>query len=120
MDVTADKFEGMLSSVVQSQDAEVTLGKQPVMAEYGREVRAIVSALPPEVSQGLMNDYKEPEPQVMASMEGAIMSRELAVENVTQEVGLDKEWLSNAGAGRQISENQMGASDDWNGGPAAV
>ncbi len=118
MSVTADKFEGMLSSVVESQAAEVILGKQPIMAEYGTEVRAIVNALPPEVSRGLMNDYQMPEPQLVNAMEGAIMAREVVVENATQKVGLDTEWLSNAGAGREISENGAGAGDSWNGSPA--
>lgn len=118
MSVTPDKFEGMLSSVVESQASEVTLGKQPVMAEYGREVRSIVNALPPEVSQGLMSGYAMVDPSLMTAMEGAIMARELVVDNASQEKGLDKEWLSNAGAGRDISENDAAAGDAWNSAPA--
>ncbi len=119
MDATPAQFEGMLPSVVQSQDAEVTLGKQPILADYGSEVRSIVNALPPEVSGGLMNAYQAPAPQLMAAMEGAIGARELVVDNATQEIGLDTQWLSNAGPGRQISENVAAAGDDWNAAPAS-
>lgn len=119
MNVTPQQFEGMLPSVVQSQESEVTLAKQPVMADYGREVRAIVSALPPEVSAGLLNSYQPPAPPVMAAMEGAIAARELAADHVSQNIGVDQTWLAQPGAGRAISENQMGARDDWNSAPSA-
>jgi hypothetical protein len=108
-----DRFEGMLASVVQSQDVETILGKQPILAEYGSEVRKAINALPPEVSRALMNEYREPTPQLVAAMEGAIMSRELAIENAAQEKNLDREYFAEGGSGRSISENAIGAKDDW-------
>jgi hypothetical protein len=112
--VNATQFEPMLSTVVASQNAEVTLGKQPIMAEYGREVRNVISALPPELSRGMMAEYKEPAPQLLAQIEGSIMSRELAIENAAQEKTIDQEWLSGAGAGRKIDESNLGGKDAWN------
>lgn len=114
MDAQPAEFQGMISSVIQSQDTEVILGKQPILSDYGREVRTALSALPPEVSRGLMNEYREPGPQLVAEMEGAIMSRELAIENVTQEIGLDQQWLAGGGSGRHISESSLSGKDEWN------
>lgn len=115
--VAATEFQPMLSTVVASQDAEVTLGKQPIMAEYGREVRTAINALPPEISRGLLSEYREPAPQLVAQMETAIMSRELAIEGAAQEANLDTEWLAGGGNGRTIDEHTIGADDDWNTGP---
>lgn len=114
MTASATQFRPMLSSVLASQDTEVTLGKQPIMADYGREVRQAISALPSEISRGLMSEYREPAPQLVAQMENAIMSRELAIEGAAQEQGLNQEWLAGEGAGRTISEVGLGAEDDWN------
>lgn len=114
INANAAQFEGMLSSVIQSQDAEIILGKQPIFAEYGREVRAAVNALPPEVSRSLLNEYREPAAQLVSSIEEAIISRELAIENASQEVGLDQQWLAGGGNGRKISESELSAPDSWN------
>ncbi len=114
MTAAATQFQPMLASVVASQDVEVTLGKQPIMADYGREVRTAINALPPEVSRGLMAEYREPAPQLVAQMEGAIMSRELAIENAAQEQNLDQEWLAGGGKGRKVSESDASADDEWN------
>jgi hypothetical protein len=113
MTTTATDFQPMLSTVLPSQDIEVTLGKQPILAEYGREVRTAISALPPEVSNGLLAEYREPTPQLVASLENAIMSRELAIENAAQGQNLDQEWLASAGGGRRMDESAVGAGDDW-------
>ena len=118
MSATATQFQGMIASVVSSQEAEVILGRQPILADYGREVRATLSAFPPEVSRELMSEYREPASHLVAAMEGAIMSRELAIENAAQEVGLDQEWLAGSGNGRKISEASLSADDEWNLDPA--
>jgi hypothetical protein len=114
MSATAAQFTGMIASVVSSQDAEVILGKQPILADYGREVRNALNALPPEVSRGLTRDYREPTSQLVAAIEGAIVARELAIENSSQEVTLDKDWLAGGGGSRQIDESGLAAGDDWN------
>jgi hypothetical protein len=111
---SAQQFQGMLASVVQSQDQEVILGKQAVLSEHGREVRAAISAFPPEVSRALMSEYREPSPQLVNGIESAIMSRELAIENAEKGVGLDQEWASGGGSGRHLNENDAGAVDPWN------
>ena len=108
------QFQPMLSTIVSSQEVEVTLGKQPIMAEYGREVRNALNAFPPEVSRGLMAEYQEPAPAIVAQMEGAILAREHAIENAGQEQTLDQEWLSGGGPGRKIREADAGAEDEWN------
>lgn len=109
----ATQFQGMLSSVIQSQDAEVILGKQPVLSEHGREVRATISALPPEISRSLMSEYREPSPQLVSGIEGAIMSRELAIDNAEKGIGLDQQWAAGDGPGRNMSEQSFGEKDPW-------
>lgn len=109
----ATQFQPMLASIIQSQDAEVILGKQPVLAEHGREVRATISALPPEVSRALMSEYREPNPQLVTGIEEAIISRELAIENAEKGIGLDKQWAAGDGPGRNMSEQNFGAKDSW-------
>lgn len=111
---TANQFQGMLSSVIQSQDAEVIIGKQPVLADHGREVRAVISAMPPEVSRSLMSEYREPSPQLVSNIEGAILLREHAIENAEKGVSLDQEWAAGNGPGRSLSEQSIGEVDPWN------
>jgi hypothetical protein len=60
-----------------------------------------------------LGDYKEIQPQVIASTEAAIMTRELAIENAEKEVGLDMEWLQSASA-RRMDEVGLSAGDEWN------
>ena len=45
MEAQASDFQGMISTVLQSQSNEVILGKQPVLSDYGREVRASLLSL---------------------------------------------------------------------------
>lgn len=110
----ASAFQGMIASVVQSQSYEVILGKQPILSDYGREVRSAMSALPPEITKGLMFEYRDPTPELVSQMAGAIMERELGIENVQQGIGLDQEWLQGAGTGRSMSEKAVGNDDPWN------
>jgi hypothetical protein len=84
-----------------------------VLADYGREVRALVSALPPEVSKGLLAEYREPSPRLVASMESAIAMRELAIEGAAQEANLDQAWLK--GGSREIgTAAERANTDEWN------
>ncbi len=110
----AANFQPMLSTVVQSQDSEVNLGRQPVLAEWGREVRTGISALPPEVSRALLAGYQEPDPAFVGQVENAITVRELAIEGAQQEVGIDQDWLAGGGQGRKMNERSLSADDDWN------
>ena len=103
----------MLSSVIVSQQADVTLGKQPVLADHGRLVRAAISALPPEVSRALLGDYQAAAPALIAALGNAIQSRELSIDNASQHVNLDHAWLSGDGRGRTVDEVTVGAADNW-------
>lgn len=114
MEAQASDFQGMISTVLQSQFNEVILGKQPVLSDYGREVRAALSALPPDVTNALMSEYRAPTLQLMDTMAAAIIQRELGIEQIEQGVGLDQEWLKGAGAGRSMSESSVGNDDPWN------
>jgi len=114
MQASPAQFEGLITSITQSQDVEAILGKQPIFSEYGSQVRAILSALPPEVSRDLTSGYREPVPHLLGQVEAAIMTRELAIENAAQQVNLDKAWVSGEGNGRRIAEQEIGAEDSWN------
>lgn len=109
----ATDFKPVTASIFPSQSAEITLGKQHVLAEHGAQVRAAISQLPPEVTRLVMGPYAEPRVSLFAATEAAIIQRELAVENAAQEVNLDKTWLSGASP-RRISENAAGVDDEWN------
>lgn len=117
MDINPQQFQGMLASVIESQPAEVTVGKQPVLAEHGSAVRAMLGALPPEASAALTGAYQEPAPALLGAMAGALGSRGQAYDNAAQERGLDQNWLAQGGAGRTINETGLSAGDDWNATP---
>lgn len=110
---SAQSFQSFTASVFPSQDKEVVLGKQPVMAEYGREVRASISQLPPEVSRELLADYREPSPQLVGQVENAILAREHSIEGIEQGANLDQQWLQGAAA-RRMDEVGLSADDEWN------
>jgi len=103
-----------MCTVLTSQDNEVILGKQPIMAEYGREVRVMLSKLPPEITKELISEYKVSTPEFSEKMEQAIMAREFVNENVAHENNLDKKWLSAHGSGRKFSEQALSVADEWN------
>lgn len=109
----ADQFQSVGASVFKSQEEEIIIAKQPVLAEYGNEVRSVISKLPPEVSHNLLKEYCEPAPQLLEQLETAIISRELAIENAAQETNLDQKWLQSANA-RHMDEKGLSADDDWN------
>lgn len=110
---SAQQFQSVTASVFPSQSAEFVIAKQPVLADYGREVRSAINQLPPDVSRNLLAEYREPQPQLVAQLEEAIITRELAIENAAQEVNLDQQWLQSANA-RRMNEVGLSADDDWN------
>jgi len=107
------QFQSMAASVFPSQTAETVIAKQPALADYGREVRPAINQLPPEVSRSLLAEYSEPQPQLVARLEEAIITRELAIENAGQETNLDQQWLQNVNAQR-IDNLGLSADDGWN------
>jgi hypothetical protein len=109
----AQQFQSMTASVFPSQNEEVVIAKQPVLADYGREVRSAINQLPPEVSRNLLAEYREPQPQLVAQLEEAIITRELAIENAAQGINLDQQWLQGANA-RRMDEVGISAGDEWN------
>lgn len=110
---TPGAFESFTATVIPSQEYEVNIAKQPVLLGHGSEVRAILSQLPPDVSKQLLSDYQDPAPKLVASIEEAVISREMAIENAAQEVNLDQEWLNGAQS-RKMSERSIGEEDPWN------
>lgn len=109
----AKEFSSVVASVFPSGQAEITISKQPVLADTGREVRAAISQLPPDVSRSLLSNYAAPEQKLVTSMESAIIARELAIDNAEKGVGLDMNWLNN-GLGRKMSEVGLSEDDSWN------
>lgn len=114
MSTSDGNFVSVISSVVPSQEVEVIVGKQPILAVYGQEVRAALGALPPEVSRALTGEYREPSAALLQAVEGALIARELAHEGAAREADLDREWLASGGSGRSLEEGALGADDSWN------
>lgn len=110
---SANQFQSVTASVFPSQSAEIILSKQPVLADYGHEVRSAINQLPPDVSRNLLAEYREPQPQLVAQLEEAIIARELAIESSAQEANLDQQWLQSTNA-RRMDEVGLSADDDWN------
>jgi hypothetical protein len=112
MSASAFQFQGMIASIIPSQTIEVLLGKQPALADYGRELRVTLNAMPPHVSLKLVNDLRLPVVQLLRDLEEAIIARELAVGGADRTGPLH---ISGSGAGvRRVDEIRFSASDDWN------
>ncbi len=106
-------FRSVAASVFPSQTAEIVIAKQPVLGEYGREVRCAINQLPPDVSKALLAEYGEPTATLSAQLEAAIITRELAIENTQSGIDLDQQWLQGENA-RRMDEVGLSADDDWN------
>lgn len=114
MNLEPGQFEGMLSSVIESQGAEVALGKQPVLADYGREVRLALNALAPEASAALTAGYQTPPAPLLDAMAQTIGARGEATDNAAQQRGIDQQWLGTQGGARHINEGALAGGDSWN------
>jgi len=110
---TAQEFNSMGISIFPSQDREIILGKQPVLAEHGVGVREAIRKLPPEVSKELLAEYGSPSPALILSLENSIIEREFAIENAEKGVKLDREWAQ-GGANRRMDEVGLAGEDTWN------
>lgn len=110
---SAQDFQSFTASVFPSQDAEIVIGKQPVLADYGRELRSAINQLPPDVTKSLLSTYGEPSPELITSIENAVLMREFAIENAAQETNLDQGWLNGANNRQQIDEASIGKADTW-------
>lgn len=111
---SAQDFQSFTASVFPSQESEVVIAKQPVLADYGRELRSAINQLPPEVSRSLLSEYGEPSSALITSIEDAVIMREFAIENSAQESNLDQEWLKGVPAREHIDEQNIGEEDLWN------
>lgn len=112
---TPQDFQSFTASVFPSPAAEVVIAKQPVLADYGREVRNAISQLPPEATRSLLGEYGLASPTLLSSIEGAILQREFAHERATREADVSRDWLNAADlhtAG--IDESVASADDTWN------
>ncbi len=110
----AQDFQGFTASVLPSQDAEVRLRKQAALSAHSNEIRLALTQMPPEVSQELLGEYAPPKLEMVAAIEATVITRELSIENASQEVNLDKEWLSGGGMSRRMDEVGLSEEDGWN------
>jgi len=110
---TPQDFKSMGISMFPSQEREIILGKQPVLAAYGAGVREAVRKLPPEVSRDLLSEYKAPSSALISSLENSIIEREFAIENAEKGINLDQEWAK-GGAARRMDEVGLAGEDPWN------
>lgn len=114
----AHNFQPMGASIFPSQSFEVILHKQAITADYGREVRLAVMQLPDDISKSLLAEYGEPDAGLVASVEASIIERELSLENIAAEIGLDTAYFNGA-ASRRLDERGLSEGDnDWNDGPS--
>lgn len=105
-------FRPFGASVLPSQEAEVIIQKQAALNGVGREVRALISKMPPEVSQGLLSEYGQIKPALLKQMEVAIVERELALE--IDENALDKGYFEAAAPqARRMDEVGLAGDDNW-------
>lgn len=121
---TPNQFDSVGASVLPSGDREVLLHKQASLSEHGREVRAAIGMLSPDVARELIAEYREPPQSLVAQVEASIISRELSIENIESGATLDQEWLGGAQSRARsfdgqslIDESAASAKDDWNVGP---
>lgn len=110
----AQDFQGLTASVLPTQDFEVILRKQAPLADHGREVRLVLTQMPPEITRDLLGEYGAPKPEMVAAIEATVITRELSIDNAAQEVNLDKEWLTGGGMSRRMDEVGLSADDSWN------
>lgn len=112
---TAQAFQSFTASVFPSQSTETVIAKQPVLAEYGRELRNAISQLPPEATRSLLGEYGQASPALITSIEGSILDREFAHERAAQQAAVSQDWLTAADAhGTGINESAAAADDTWN------
>ncbi|MBC3479062.1 hypothetical protein OGV25_23395 [Pseudomonas sp. P1B16] len=112
---SAQDFQSFTASVFPSQAAEIVIDKQPVLADYGRELRSAINQLPPEATRTLLSEYGGATAQVVTSIEDAILLREFAHERAAQQADLSQEWLNAADRhGPGINEAAVAADDTWN------
>lgn len=110
---TAADFKSLGISVFSSQDREIILGKQAVLADHGSSVREAINKLPPEVSKALLAEYGMPGPAVIEGVKDTILLREFAIENAEKGTNLDHEWAS-GGVQRRMDEVGLSENDSWN------
>lgn len=110
---TPADFRSLGLSVFPSQEREIILGKQPVLADHGASVREAINKLPPEVSKALLAEYGPPGPAVIESVKDTILLREFAIENAEKGASLDHEWAS-GGMQRRMDEIGLSEEDPWN------
>ncbi|WP_323025718.1 hypothetical protein [Castellaniella sp.] len=114
---TAQEFKSMGISIFASQDREIILSKQPVLAEYGAGVREALRKLPAEVSKSLLAEYGPASPGLITSLEESIVAREFALENAASGVNLDRDWAK-GGVDRRMDEVGLSEADAWNEDPS--
>lgn len=110
---TTQQFQSMGVSIFPSQDREIILGKQPVLAEYGAGIREAIKKLPADVSKSLLAEYGAPPAALITSLEQSIIAREFAIDMTEKGVNLDQEWAK-GGVNRRMDEVGLSDEDPWN------
>jgi len=111
--LAAEQFQGVMSTIFTSPDAEVIFRKQQVLGDHALQTRFAINQFAPEVSHGLLQTYGETPTPLLALMENGITSREFAIDNINQGADLDQQWMQNAN-NRRMDEVGLSADDDWN------
>ncbi|MBK4987440.1 MULTISPECIES: hypothetical protein [Pseudomonas] len=115
---TAQDFQSCTASVFPSQASEIVIAKQPVLVDYGHDLRAVINQLPPEASRMLMGEYGSAGPSLVSEIEQGILTREFAFEHAAQQANLSQDWLNAAeGHHHGIDESVAAADDAWNNSP---
>lgn len=115
---SAQDFQSFTASVFPSQAAEIVIAKQPVLADYGQELRSAVNQLPPEASRALLGEYGTASPALVSGIEDAIVQREFAHEHAARQANLSQNWLNAADAHASGIDESLAAADDiWNATP---
>ncbi|WBM32208.1 MULTISPECIES: hypothetical protein [Pseudomonas] len=114
----AQEFQSFTASVFPSQTAEIVIAKQPVLTDYGHQLRSAVNQLPPEVSRALLGEYGMASPALVSGIEEAIVQREFANDHAAQQANLNQNWLNAAELHTSGIDETMAAADDtWNAAP---
>jgi len=109
----AADFRPFTAAISPSPEKEVLVAKQAVLAEHGREVRAAIRQLEPEVSGALLDHYTMPTEEAVSEIEMAIADHEALSAAVA---AYDEAQLVDGNAplrGNVLADGELSADDPW-------
>jgi hypothetical protein len=111
---TPDQVQGFIATIYESPEVEpLQISREPILADFAREVRLALNQFPPEITRELLATYGRPSPELIERMADVVAAREQVMENIAQGTNLDSQWLRGEN-GRGMDERNIGADDDWN------